>query len=153
VYILLFPCLTFAQQDCGEAPKLNQDIVALANSVIGKKVGTGECWDLAQWTLDQTGANWDGYENFGKRVDYRKNCLYPGDIIQFQNVKLKWEEGKYTYTETMKHHTALIYNIEEDGTIVLIHQNTGQHGRKVGTTVFRIQDMQKGKITVYRPQE
>lgn len=150
--LFLFPLAAQAQKDCGSTPALNQEIVDLANSKLNKKVGTGECWDLAQMVLDETNADWDGYEGFGKLIDHENECLYAGDIIQFKNVKIEWEEGKYTYEEIMKHHTALIHEVKDDGTIVLIHQNTGQHGRKVGTSIFRINNMKKGKIMVYRPQ-
>lgn len=152
ILAFLFPFFSQAQDDCGETPALNQEIVDLASSKMNKKVGTGECWDLAQMVLNETEANWDGYEAFGKLIDHNNECIFPGDIIQFKNVKIEWEEGKYTYEEIMKHHTAIVQEVKEDGTIVLIHQNTGQHGRKVGTTIFRINDMKKGKIMVYRPQ-
>lgn len=142
-----------AQVDCGETPALNQRIVELASDKINKKVGTGECWDLAQMVLDETGADWDGYEEFGELINYKSECIYAGDIIQFKNVKITWEDGKYTYEEEMKHHTAIVHEVKANGDIILIHQNTGQHGRKVGTTLFRINDMKKGKIMVYRPQE
>ena len=153
ILFLLLPMSSIAQQDCDEAPALNQRIVELATDKINKKVGTGECWDLAQMVLDESGADWDGYEEFGELINHKSECIYAGDIIQFKNVKITWEEGKYTYEEEMKHHTAIVHEVKADGNIVLIHQNTGQHGRKVGTTLFRINDMKKGKIMVYRPKE
>jgi hypothetical protein len=156
---LFFLCAVFsfsysvrAQQDCGDTPALNQRIVDLASAELNKKVGTGECWDLAKMVLDETGAKWDGYEEYGELINYKSECIYAGDIIQFKNVKITWEEGKYTYEEEMKHHTAIVHEVKEDGNIVLIHQNTGEHGRKVGTTLFRINEMKRGKIMVYRPQ-
>ncbi len=154
-YLILFFLLPFAvsaQEDCGDTPALNKRIVELADAKMNKKVGTGECWDLAEMVLDQTGADWDGYEEFGKLINHKTDCIYAGDIIQFKNVKITWEDGVYTYEEEMKHHTAIVHEVLEDGNIILIHQNTGQHGRKVGTTLFRIKDMKKGKIMVYRPQ-
>lgn len=151
LFILLFPLTVQAQNDCGDTPKINQEIVDLASTKLHKKVGTGECWDLAKMVLDETNADWDGYEEYGTLIDDENECIYAGDIIQFKNVKIEWKEGKYTYEEIMKHHTAIVYEVKDDGTIVLIHQNTGQHGRKVGTTIFRINDMKKGKIMVYRP--
>lgn len=152
ILFFLFPMAAIAQENCGETPAFNQNIVDLASAKINKKVGTGECWDLAKMVLDETGADWDGYENFGEVINHKSECIYAGDIIQFKNVKITWEDGKYTYEEEMKHHTAIVHEVKSDGNIVLIHQNTGQHGRKVGTTLFRINDMKKGKITVYRPQ-
>ncbi|PWL27654.1 MAG: hypothetical protein DCO96_10130 [Fluviicola sp. XM-24bin1] len=154
-YLILFFLLPFgasAQEGCDETPALNERIVELASAELNKKVGTGECWDLAQMVLDETGADWDGYEEYGTIINHKTDCVYPGDIIQFKNVKITWEDGKYTFEEEMKHHTAIVHEVLPDGNIILIHQNTGQHGRKVGTTLFRIEDMKKGKIMVYRPQ-
>lgn len=150
--LLIVPFTAMAQQDCDETPTLNQRIVEIANAQTNKKVGRGECWDLAQLVLNETGAVWDGFEEYGQLINHKTDCIYAGDIIQFKNVKIVWEEGSYTYEELMKHHTAIVQEVKEDGTLVLIHQNTGQHGRKVGTTVFRINDMKKGKLMVYRPQ-
>ena len=151
-FFLMFPLGLVAQEDCGDAPTINQRIVELASAEMNKKVGTGECWDLAKMVLDETGADWDGYETFGKLIDHNTECVYPGDIIQFKNVKITWEDGKYTYEEEMKHHTAIVHEVLPDGNIILIHQNTGQYGKKVGTTLFRINEIKKGKIMIYRPQ-
>ena len=150
--LFLIPFGAWSQQDCGDTPALNKRIVEIADAKLNKKVGRGECWDLAQLVLDQTGAVWDGLEEYGKLINHKSQCIYAGDIIQFKNVKIEWEDGKYTYEELMKHHTAIVHEVKSDGTIILIHQNTGQHGRKVGTSEFRIDDMKKGKIMVYRPQ-
>jgi len=153
IFILFFiPIAAFAQRDCSNTPELNQKIVKLASEQESKKVGKGECWDLVQLVLDESNADWDGYEDFGDLINHKKDCIYPGDIIQFENVKIEWEDGKYTYVETMKHHFAVVHDVQEDGTIMLIHQNTGQHGRKVGKTIFRIANMEKGKIFVFRPK-
>ncbi|MFZ1333710.1 MAG: hypothetical protein WAR83_16070, partial [Flavobacteriales bacterium] len=40
-------------------PELNQHIVAYALGQEGKKVGRGECWDLAAEALNSGGATWD----------------------------------------------------------------------------------------------
>ena len=152
-FILLLIILPFCAfgQDCDDVPELNQEIVDLADAELKKKVGTGECWDLAQYVLDATGAQWDKFEVYGKQINHNKDCIYPGDIIQFEKVKLEWEEDGVTYTETMTHHTAIVYEVSDENTLILIHQNTGQHGRKVGLTEFRMDAITKGEILVYRP--
>ena len=152
LFLFLAPFLAISQQNCEEVPVLNQKVVRLADAQMNKKVGSGECWDLAKLVLDESGAEWDGFEQFGRAINHNNDCIFPGDVVQFKNVKLEWVEGKYTYYETMKHHTAIVYEVKQNGTLVLIHQNTGQHGRIVGTSSFRLEDRKKGKITVYRPQ-
>lgn len=147
---MVFPFWSIGQ-DCDDVPELNKQIVELAEAKLKKKVGTGECWDLAKYVLDATEAEWDNFEVYGERVNPKKDCIYPGDIIQFEKVKLKWEEGNFTYSETMTHHTAIVYEVSDENTLTLIHQNTGQHGKKVGLTEFRMDAMVKGEIKVYRP--
>ena len=150
--VFLLPLGVFAQ-NCDDVPALNQKIVDLADAKLKKKVGTGECWDLAQYVLDETGADWDNFETYGELIDYKLDCIYPGDIIQFKNIKIEWEEDDLTYIETMGHHTAIVHEVKDKSTIILIHQNTGQHGRKVGLTTFHVDAIKKGTIKVYRPQE
>ena len=147
---LLIPSLSFSQ-DCDSVPELNQQIVALADKKLRKKVDRGECWDLAKYVLDETNAEWDDYEVYGKLINRKKECIIPGDIIQFENIKLQWEEGGAKYYETMKHHTAIVYEVVSQDELILIHQNTGQHGKKVGTTTFRLYAIKKGKLLIYRP--
>lgn len=151
--LFLIPFTLTAQKNCGDTPELNRKIVKLANTKLKKKVGTGECWDLIQFVLDDTDAEWDKYEVYGKVINHEKKCIYAGDIIQFEGVELEWTEGNMTYTETMGHHVAIVDEVLDDNTLVLIHQNTGQHGRKVGKTTFRLDAMTQGEIVVYRPQE
>lgn len=138
-------------QNCDDVPPLNQEILSLANSRISEKVGRGECWDLAEYVLDEANAEWDGYEVYGTLIDNKSDCIYPGDIIQFENIKLKWKENGVSYYESMQHHTAIVYEVIDKNTLILIHQNTGHHGKKVGTSEFRIDAIVKGEILVYRP--
>jgi hypothetical protein len=149
--ILLFVPVISWSQDCDSVPELNAKIVKLAKQKLKKKVGSGECWDLAKYVLDETGAVWNHDYEYGTLINYKTECIQPGDIIQFKNIKIQWDEGNLTYTEEMEHHTAIVYKVVSKDEIVLIHQNTGQHGRKVGTTKFLISAIKKGKIMVYRP--
>jgi len=149
---LILGTSTFSQ-DCDSIPEINKKIVKLSKKKMRKKVGRGECWDLAKYVLDETNAKWDDFEVYGELINRKKECILPGDIIQFENIKLKWEEGNATFTEQMKHHTAIVYKVISKDEIILIHQNTGEHGRKVGTTKFRLNAIKKGKLYVYRPVE
>ena len=113
-------------------PKTNQVIIDYVNTVIGKKVDRGECWDLAYQALTRAGAKWDGAYKFGKLVDHKKETIYPGDIIQFKNVKIKYKQNRAIYTEIMKHHTAIVYKVIRKGEYQIAHQNTSEFKKKVG---------------------
>ena len=137
---------------CDSTSALNQEILDAVKPYVGKKVDRGECWDLAKLALDKTGAKWDGYMDFGKKIDWKKDCLQPGDILQFEKVEFSGtDKDKNKYTESFYHHTALVYAVHDDGTIELIHQNAGQSGKKVGVSPLNFADMKKGTIQAYRP--
>ncbi|HUX53764.1 MAG TPA: hypothetical protein VMV56_05085 [Williamwhitmania sp.] len=134
-----------------ELPVLNQKIVDYVTTVIGKKVDRGECWDLANRALTNNNAEWDGEYKYGKRIDPKKDVVLPGDIIQFENVKVVFKKGNTTTTEMMPHHTAIVYKVIAPGVYELAHQNTGFSGRKVGLSEFNLSNMVKGRIYFYRP--
>lgn len=143
--LLLFSTIT-AQK----GPVLNQKIIEYVNTVKGKKVDRGECWDLANRALKNVDAKWGGEYEYGKKLNTDKDTIYPGDLIQFSNVVLKFEKDGKKYTEMMQHHTAIVYEVVAKGEYKIAHQNTGQYGRKVGISDFNLKDMTKGKAIFYR---
>jgi hypothetical protein len=147
---LFISLLSFGQK-CGNTPEHNQEIVELAKKKIKKKVGTGECWDLAQYVLDETSSEWDHFEVYGRLINPKRECIYPGDIIQFEKVKLKWKDGKFTYTESMMHHTAVVMKVVNKNEVVIAHQNTAQTGKKVGESELFFDRITSGKYLIYRP--
>lgn len=132
-------------------PELNKQVIEIVKTTIGKKVDRGECWDLANKVLTELKADWDLKYKYGNPVNYKKEIVYPGDIIQFEGVKVKYKKGNATYTETMDHHTAIVYRVIEPGVFELAHQNTGFSGKKVGLSTLDISTIIKGKMSIYRP--
>lgn len=139
--------------DCDSIPQLNQQIVDFVTSRIKKKVGKGECWDLAEEALNSVGAKWNGEYVFGKPVRYQTECVYAGDIIQFADVRIQYEVDGKVYIEQMKQHTAVIYEVKARGNYILAHQNTPFSGKKVGLSPIKLKDINKGKFTIYRPEK
>jgi hypothetical protein len=74
LFIGLLPLETF--------PPTNIKIVEYVNTVIGKKVGRGECWDLANEALTYANARWEFPTKFGRPIDYKKEQVLAGDLIQ-----------------------------------------------------------------------
>jgi len=138
---------------CDSVPELNQKILEVVAQQIDKTVGRGECWDLAALVLNQNGAKWDKQYVFGRKVDPAKDCIYPGDLIQFEGVKIKYTVDRAVHTETMQHHTAVIYEVKAKGVFVLAHQNTGTSGRKVGLSGLDLKTIVSGKYQIYRPEK
>ena len=147
--ILLFPATQAIAQK--NIPELNKRIIEYAESVIGKQVDRGECWDLANQALNRFNAQWDGKFQYGKLINPKREPVLPGDIIQFKNVKIKYQITNTTYTEFMKQHTAIVYKIKHKNVFTIAHQNTEFSGRKVGLSDLNLAHVVKGNIKIYRP--
>jgi hypothetical protein len=148
---LLLIFLTFFLNAQNNIPELNKEIIKYVESVIGTQVDRGECWDLANQALTKVGADWDLEYQYGKKIDPKEDRVYPGDLIQFENVKVKYTKGNATYTEIMEHHTAIVYKVLDKGVYELAHQNTEFSGRKVGLSKLDIKTVVHGKMMFYRP--
>lgn len=131
-------------------PTLNRRIVDYVQAHMGKKVDRGECWDLAAGALNESGATWDGFYGFGTVVDWRKDEILPGDIVQFENVGVEHREGNGIRRETFVKHTAIVVEVQGRGTYVLAHQNF-ENERRVTTYQLLITDVRGGKLRFYRP--
>lgn len=137
-------------------PELNAKIVQYLDSVMGKKVDRGECWDLAAGALAHAGAYFDRssmktIDVYGRLLNPDKEEIFPGDLIQFYNVKTAWKEGNTMYSESMAQHTAIVYSVNRKGDFQIAHQNTGGWGKKVGVSRFVLSRITSGKVKIYRP--
>lgn len=148
--IIFFGTFGFAQ--CDTIAPLNKGILAYTASKMNKKVGTGECWDLAKFALDEVEAKWDKDYIYGRKLKPNE-CILAGDIIQFEKIKIKYKKGTQTFTEDMPHHTAIIYEVINQDEVVLAHQNTFYSGKKVGTSTLRFSTVNSGKYFIYRPEK
>lgn len=146
---IIFGYFSVKAQD--SIPELNKQIVEFVKTTIGQKVDRGECWDLANKALTLVGAEWNHEYKYGKLVNPKNDIIYPGDLIQFEGVKVKYKKGNATYTEDMDHHTAIVYRVIQKGVYELAHQNTTFSGRNVGLSTLDINTIIKGKMSIYRP--
>jgi hypothetical protein len=152
LFLLSFVLSANAGQPSDSIPPLNVQVLKYVESVIGKKVDRGECWDLANQALTRINADWDHQFKYGKLLDPEKDPIYPGDIIQFKNVKVEYQvDENTTAKETMGQHTAIVYKVNAQGDFMIAHQNTGFSGRKVGVSQFKLNTVKKGKYWIYRP--
>jgi len=152
-FILYLISLLTGGRTFAQTPQLNREIVDYLNTVIGTKVGRGECWDLAHDALTLVNAKWDHEFNFGKEVSPARDSIYPGDIIHFDHVILKYKKGNSLVTENYPQHTAIIYKVLGPGEYEIAHQNNGFSGKKVGISTLRLKDKKSGRMQFYRPQE
>jgi hypothetical protein len=139
-------------QTTDSIPVMNKQIIEFVKTKIKKKVGTGECWDLAAEALQLVNAKWDMKYKFGKEIDFKKEPIYPGDIIQFENVILNYEKDGKKFTEKMPHHTAIIFEVIDKTNYTIAHQNNGYSGKKVGVSPLDLATLTKGKFKIYRAE-
>ncbi len=149
----LFLILIFIANDI---PDLNRKVIKYVDSVMGTTVGRGECWDLAAGALEYAGAFLDRSDLskiyiFGKELNPAKDTIYPGDIIQLENVLLETKTHNSIIRQSMANHTAIIYEVLGNLHYKIAHQNNSVSGNKVGISELDLNDMKKGKALFYRP--
>ncbi len=147
--IALFFLFPFAATE--EIPVTNQKIIAYVNQSVGKKIDTGECWDLANAALNAADANWTPPYRFGKPVDYKKEKIFPGDIMQINNVTMESKTETSVTRWKMAVHTAILYEVGSEGRIKVAEQNVNGV-RKVMISNWNLNDIKSGKMQFYRPQ-
>ncbi len=146
-----------------------QTIVTFANTKLKTKVGTGECFDLADQALKNAGVK--SAEDFGSVApgfDYvwgkavLATAAQPGDILQFRdhvqgrtieiNVDVSMPDGSgltyfsSTFSEIGRpHHTAIVTGAAIGGKVAILEQNVD---RGTGTPEMLVD---KGEIIVSAP--
>ncbi len=170
-----------AVSDLAAAPDptpLNAAVVKFCASKEGKRVGTGECNQLAIEALRVAGAEFtrvgpdgkaipdspsDGdyvwgtlvktysYDEKGKKIvdSAPKAKCRPGDILQLNGVKLA--DG-FSYV----HHTAVVSMVDAAGNPAGVYQQNikpseGGDARVVRKFTLKSQDLKAGRILIYRP--
>ncbi len=143
--------MTSFSSDCDSIPGLNQRILEFVSAHIRKKVGRGECWDLAAEALNTHKAKWNGRYAYGREIQYQQECVFPGDMIQFEGVQFSYRIDNRIVTETMAHHTAVVYAVKGTGIFTIAHQNTSFSGKKVGLSDLDLSTIKRGRFKIYRP--
>jgi len=142
LFLFVLPSLKAQEQN-----PVAKKILAFCDLNKGKKVGKGECWDLAKEALNNAGATWTAPYDFGK-VLTKKDIVLPGDIIQFEKVRIEYPDGAW---KEIPHHTAIIYKVAETNKYTIAEQNANGK-RFVQLSEIDLSYIKKGKYTIYRPQ-
>jgi hypothetical protein len=132
-------------------PLLNQKVLAYAQAHLGKEVGNGECWTLVDEALKSAGADTsgDGRCEFGRSIAL--NAVIPGDLLQFEKAHFEHREGGRSSSQDMPHHSAIVSSVEGRKVTVLNQNVNGS--RKVQYSSFNLDDLQRGSLQAYRPQD
>jgi hypothetical protein len=131
-----------------DASAVNQKVVIWARSKLGQKIGSGQCWDLADRALHHAGAQSsttvgkdDDYV-WGEAVDLKDVRL--GDIFQFRDfivttathTETTFEDGSSSFYDKEErtrrpHHTAVVDHVRGGGDFVILEQHVKPLGDKV----------------------
>lgn len=112
-----------------------------------EQVGNGECWTLADDAFLSSGATRPGDDPrvWGRLVDYAKEPIEPGDIVEFRNASITG------YGITGPEHTAVVIKGGRRGACTLAEQNWGGV-KKVRHIAVNLSNLVSGEVMVYRPQ-
>jgi hypothetical protein len=133
-----------------DGTRIAAQIVAFAEARLGRQVGDGECFALADLALHSAGArSAAAFAAIGPDSDYiwgraiPLGAIRPGDILQFRNYMLqvsvtrsvRLAGGGEDITQSVDgeergHHTAIVERVE-GGTIIVLEQNVDPTGRVV----------------------
>jgi len=154
-----------------ETPQVNQDVVTWVRGRLGQQVGRGECWDLAETALSNSGARLSA--SFGPVTDNADYVwgtpvtdlrqLKPGDIIQMRNftetdlgrVDVTFADGSGWTDEggadtTRPHHTAIVDRAPDaNGLVVILEQNYGEIGRRVQRNTIHLRNFERDPVTTH----
>jgi len=124
---------------------LNQKVLEFARAKLGQQVGTGECWDLAEDAVTQSGGESSktltGVTGKAfKSADYKwgtevkLDTAQPGDVLQFKghsfDEKTTQSNGWTSESQTRGHHTAIVEKNLGDGRLIILEQHVRPAGSK-----------------------
>jgi hypothetical protein len=136
------------------ADTLNEKVVRFARDHLGEQVGNGECWTLVDGALRFAGAHRPGTRGYGTYVFGRKisaAALTPGDIIQFEGVRLERRTASGLQSwQNLRHHTIIVARVQ-GSRVTVLHQNYAG-SRVVQETTLDLADVVRGSVVYYRPQ-
>jgi hypothetical protein len=125
---------------------VNEGIVAFVEANMGKKVGNGQCWTLANQAFISAETKrpaGKGLRVWGRLVDPKAEDVLPGDIVEYDRGK----DAKFPV------HTAVVYERVRKGQFVLAEQNWNGN-LFVTTRKFEPEkavESKKEKVMIYRP--
>jgi len=105
-------------------------------------VGDGQCWDLVNHAYRSAGIRHRGGRVWGRRVNWQKEGVRPGDIIEY-------EYARYPYAYTDANHTSIILKVVDKDSVLVAHQLWNGVNRVTKTTI-PLTYLRSGRQTIYR---
>jgi hypothetical protein len=122
-------------------------IASFCKENMGKQVGNGECWTLADEAFKACGAERPAGESrvWGRLVDFGKEPIEPGDVVEFRAAQITG------YGTTGPFHTAVVVKGGRRGQCTVAEQNWSGV-KKVRETSLNLRGLVSGEVRVYRPE-
>lgn len=165
----LLPPPTLTQAQLVQAyEQFGNGVASWAEASIGRQVGNGECWTLAQEAIEKSSHGFamssQGYTH-GAVVYHAiggasaplayNDSIRRGDILQFKNGKFETRNSQgvvvSTSTVGMPDHTSVVTSVSENNRVVdILQQNVG--GVKiVQKGQHNLDEFTEGEIKIFRP--
>jgi len=125
--------------------KTNGKVLSFALKQMGRKIGNGQCTELAVEALTFARARPPKGYHFGQEIP--KSQIVPGDIVQFHTAF--FVDGNSWQQMGAPRHTAIAYEVR-GSVITILHQNFG-NDKSVKKGVFNFKNLTKGTVKVFRP--
>jgi hypothetical protein len=158
-----------AKAGAASQSQTNARLLNFCRAYLGRKLGNGQCSELAVYGLPAARARLDFNNLWGSTVCQfsgvngsptvnipggkrgQKPDIRPGDLIQYEGVKFeKHWEGGYSFKE-YPHHTSVIEHVSRDGlTLTVLEQNVGGTQYVLRTKLF-MPELTAGTMRVTRP--
>jgi len=129
----------------GPISEIQREVVNFAADNVGKRVGRGECWDLADQALRAAGAEPPRGYTFGDRIPLTE--IQPGDILQFTSAR--FDEPGYWTIMGMPNHTAVVHAVGDTRAFILQQNFNGQ--RHVTPYDLNLNNLTSGRLEAFRP--
>jgi hypothetical protein len=138
--------LATEEEDRRRAEELPLMLVAFCKQNLGKQVGNGECWTLANEAFRSCGLARPGGDSrvWGRLLDLKQEKLAPGDIVEYRNAK--FSNGSSTGLA----HTSVVVKGGRWGSATIAEQNWSGH-KTVREAPFDSRSLIEGEVMVYRP--
>lgn len=173
--ILATALLGLVSSAVAQPTTMNDKVVKFCKDKLGKKVGDGECYDLAAAALKYAGAkpqtefkdspNTGDYvwgklvyaleikDGSQKETKFPKISIQPGDVIQFGDAKFEGKNlrGFQNYSTIFPHHSAVVLDMKKGGNVLTALEQNVNGKRIVTENAYRLTDLRTGWVRVYRP--
>jgi len=152
---------------------VNDLLVRFCRANLGRKVGNGQCSELAVLGLPASGGILDFNNLWGRNIcqfeavngrptvrlgsagtlsrNKKTVDVRPGDIIQYENVRFRKQLGTNFWEKTYPHHTSVIAQVSKDGQTYKVYEQNVNNTQYVLETTLYMPELVAGTMRISRP--